>query len=291
MEVFPDLNVNKISEQYRSELDERKLAIGKMVQYRLLGGVLNPDPEDRRKKEIIWPQSEVIVCRDRIKDPHSEKLVDIGVVRSIDDNGKPDFAKLYIQARVTNGYFFVTGGNVEQERFYDFLECCNANKSNPHRDKNVKPVFERIDVAKEAKKRNDFDDALTDMLSFVKDASLAEKRQVALAYGWDADMDEEVITARLREIVKKDPEGFKKTVNNKIDLSIKAVIYEALKGDVITHDPMENKFTFTKTEEVICTLTRSENTDPQDQFLEWIKTHTSGKTVLKNIKAQLGVKA
>lgn len=290
MKIFPELNVNRISDKYRAELDERKLRKGQLVQYRLLGGRLNPDPEERRKKEIIWPQSECIVCSDRINDPYDGKPKDIGVIKSIDDKGRPEYEKLYINARETNGYFFINGGNVAQERFYDFIECCNENESNPYRDENVIPRFRRIDAVKEAKKKNDYDDDLTDMLYLVKGLSLSEKREVANAYGWDAQTDEGVITSRIREVVKKDPTGFKKLFNNKIDLGIRATINEALKGGVITHDPMQNKYTFTKTEEVICTLTRSESVEPNEQFLEWVKTNPSGNAVLKNIKRQLGSK-
>jgi len=71
---------------------------------------------------------------------------------------------------------------------------------------------------------------------------------------------------------------------------MRAVINEAIRGDVITYAPLENKYTFTKTEEVICTLTRNESIEPADQFLEWLKTNTAGKAVLKNIKAQLSIK-
>lgn len=290
MEVYAKLNTNKISEKYREELNKNKLAIGEQVQYRLLSGQLNPDPEERGKKgrEIIWLMSQCIVCQDRIRDPHSKDLVDIGVIKGLDDNGRPLFDKLYVSARDTNGFFYVTGGNIEQERFHDFLEATNLNESNPNRDSNVKPLFKRVDAAKEAAKTNKNDDTLTDMLILVKDASLAEKREMALAFGWDAEMDQEVITRRLREMVKADAAGFRKIVGNKNDLTTKAVINEALQKGILAHNGTENKYVIVKTGETIVSLTRSETTQPIDQLTEWLKSHPTGKTVLKNIKTLVG---
>lgn len=289
MEVFSNLNVNRISDEYRAELDEKKLAIGELVQYRLLDGKLNPDPEERRKvgKEIIWPMSQCIVCKDRIKDPFTGKLVDIAVVKEIDKDDRAVVTKLYVPARDQNGFIYVNGGNVDQEKFFEFLEVSNFNKSNPHRDNNIRPLYERIDAVKEAKDKNKSYDTLTEVLQLLRDASLVEIREIGSAYGWDVKVDDDVIRGRLRDLAKKDPEGFKKIVGNKADLSIKSIINEALREGVITHTPTENKYTFTKTEEVIVTLVRKEGVEPTDQLLEWLKTSTTGKTVLKNIKTQL----
>ena len=287
MQTFDKSDINRISKEYQEELNKNRLAIGEVKQFRLLSGKLNPDPEDRRKRETLWVQSDCIVGKDRIRDPFSGNLVDIAVVKSIDKEGNIVPEKLYIPARDTNGFITIVGGNVSQEKFYEFLQICNENESNPHRDKNIPAKFKLIDAAKESKEKNRHFDVLTEMLQYVKDLSKSEKMELASAYGWDRNSEEEVISQRLREIVLKDPEGFKKVAGNKIDLSMKAVINEAIAENVITHSPLENKYTFTKTEEVICTLTRSESVEPTDQLLEWLKTHNSGKAVLKNIKTQL----
>lgn len=287
MQTFDKSDVNRISEEYQQELKEKRLAIGQMVQFRLLSGVLNPDLEERRKKETLWAQSVCIVGADRIRDPFSGKLVDIAVVKSIDKEGNVLPEKLYVPARDTNGFIIIVGGNVSQEKFYEFLLVCNENESNPHRDKNIQAKFKLIDAAKESKEKNKHLDTLTEMLQLVKDFSKAEKQEVASAYGWDRNSDEEVITLRLREIVVKDPEGFKKIVGNKIDLSLKSILNEALSEDIITYAPLENKYTFTKTNEVICTLVRSESTESIDQLLEWVKTSPQGKAVQNNIKKLL----
>lgn len=283
------ISVEKISEKYQTELDEKRLEVGQTVQFRLLDSRLNPDPEERRKpgKEFIWKQSECIIGKDRIKDPYSGKLVDIAIVRDRDEKGKITPDKLYVPARDTNGFITIVGGNTEQERWLEFLLISNENESNPHRNKDVKAKYKLIDAERESKEKSHQYDVLTEMLVFVRDLSKSEKMEVAGAYGWDRNSSEEIITTRLKEIVVKDPEGFKKIVGNKIDLSIRSLINEALTEGVITYAPLENKYTFTKTGEVICTLTRSESVESKDQLLEWLKTHNSGKTVLKNIKLQL----
>ena len=293
MERFEKSNINKISEEYQAELDAKRLEVGQTVQFRFLDSKLNPDPEERRKegKEFIWKQSDCIVGKDTIKDPHSGKIVDIAVVKEVDHDGKVTVDKLYVPVRDTNGFIVIVGGNPGQEKWYEFLLACNQNESNPHRNKNIKAKFKLIDAAKESKEKNRQFDVLTDMLQLVKDLSKAEMMEIASAYGWDRHSEEDVIKQRLREIVVKDAEGFKKIVGNKSDLSIKAIINEALSDNVVTYAPLENKYTFTKTDEVICTLTRSESVDSKDQFLEWLKTNNAGKAVLKNIKTQLSKSA
>lgn len=289
MQTFDNSNINKISAEYQAELEEKKLADKQVVQFRLLDGVLNPDPDERRKegKEIIWKQVDFIRGKDTIKDPYSGKLVDIGVVKELDDNGKAICDQWTIMPKDSNGFITIVGGNVEHEKWYEFMLISNQNESNPHRDKNIKPKYKLIDAAKESKEQNKRDDLLTDMLVLVKTFSKSERQEVAAAYGWDRHCEDEVITQRLRDIVKKDPEGFSKIVGNKIDLSMRAIIHDAITENVITYAPLENKYTFTKTNEVICTLTRSESVEPKDQFLEWLKTNTAGKAVLNNIKKLL----
>jgi hypothetical protein len=289
METFDNSNINKISEKYQEELDAKRLTNGQVVQFRLLDGVLNPDPDERRKegKEIIWKQVDFIRGKDTIRDPYNGKLVDIGVVVEIDEKGKAVCDQWTIMPKDSNGYITIVGGNVEQERFYEYMLICNQNESNPHRDKNIKPKFKLIDAAKESKEQNRMDDLLTDMLLLVRTLSKSERQEIASAYGWDRNSGDEVITKRLREIVKKDPAGFAKVVGNKNDLSIKATLNEALSEGIITFAPLENKYTFSKTNEVICTLTRSESVESIDQLLEWAKTHNSGKAVINNIKKLL----
>lgn len=293
METFDKSNINKISAEYKAELDAKRLQVGETVQFRFLDSKLNPDPEERRKegKEFIWKQSDCIVGKDTIKDPFSGNIVDIGVVKEVDKEGRIIPDKLYVPLRDTNGFITIVGGNTEQEKWYEFLLACNENESNPHRNKNIKAKFKLIDAVKESKEKNKHFDTLTDMLQYVKDLSKSEKMELASAYGWDRNSDEDVISQRLREIVVKDAEGFKKIVGNKADLSIRAIINEALAENVITYAPLENKYTFTKTSEVICNLTRSESVEPVDQLLEWIKTNNLGKAVLKNIKTQLSKSA
>jgi hypothetical protein len=287
MQTFTNSDVNQISDEYKALLKEKKLAVGQVVQFRLLSGKLNPDPEERRKREMLWVQSDCIVGSDRIRDPFSGDLIDIAVVKNIDSEGNVVPEKLYVPARDTNGFITIVGGNVKQERWYEFLLICNQNASNPHRDKEVVAKFKLIDAAKDSKEQRKVQNTLREMLVLVNDLSKSERQEIAAAYGWDRNSEDDVIATRLNEIVMKDPEGFSKIVGNKIDLSIKAIINDALTENIITYAPLENKYTFTKTNEVICTLTRSESVEPKDQFLEWLKTNTAGKAVLNNIKKLL----
>jgi hypothetical protein len=167
------------------------------------------------------------------------------------------------------------------------LLASNYNESNPYRNKNVQARFKVIDAVKESKEKKRVQNTLREMLVLVDGLSKSERQEIASAYGWDRNSDDDVITTRLNEIVMKDPEGFSKIVGNKIDLSMRAIIHDAITENIITYAPLENKYTFTKTNEVICTLTRSESVEPKDQFLEWLKTNTAGKAVLNNIKKLL----
>ena len=289
METFDNLNINKISKEYQDELDAKQLEVGQVVQFKLLDGVLNPDPDERRKegKEIIWKMVDFIRGQDRIKDPYTKKTVDIGVVKEIDDKGKAVCDQWTIMPRDSNGYITIVGGNVEQERWYEYMLICNENESNPHRDKNVKAKFKLVDAEKESKEKSRQYDLLTEMLVFVRDLSKAEKMEVAGAYGWDRNSSEEIITTRLKEIALKDPAGFKKIVGNKNDLALRSLINEAISDNVITFNPLENKYTFTQTNEVIRSFDRKDNVDTIDQLAEWLKTSAQGRVVIKNIKAQL----
>lgn len=283
------ISTKKPSEKFQEIIDGAVLEIGQVVQYRLLDPKLNPDPEDRRKREFIWRQGDYIRCHDRIKDPFSNDLLEIIVPFETEVNGKMDTvpAIMKLNPYDTNGFIVIVGGNPEQEQFYQFMEFCNENEDNPYRSVNVKPKFKKVDAEKEAKKKASHNDLLTILLGLVKDMSLSEKKEVASAFGWDRESGDATITARLQEIILKDPEGFDKRYANKNDISVLAIINDSLAANIITFSPMENKWTFTKTGEVIATLTRNESIDPKDQFLEWIKTNNKGNVVLKNLKYSL----
>jgi hypothetical protein len=289
MQTFDNSGINKISEKYQAELDKKILSDGQVVQFKLLDGILNPDPDERRKegKEIIWKMVDEIRGHDNIKDPYTGKIVEIGVVTEIDEKGKAICDQWTIMPKNTNGFITIVGGNIEQEKWYEYMLICNENESNPHRDKNKKAKFKLIDAEKESKEKSRQYDLLTEMLVFVRDLSKSEKMEVAGAYGWDRNSSEEIITTRLKELVLKDPAGFKKIVGNKNDLALRSLINEAIADNVITFSPLENKYNFTQTNEVIRSFDRKESVDTIDQLAEWLKTSAQGKVVIKNIKAQL----
>lgn len=278
---------NKISDKLKEELKAKKLSKEQVVSFRLLNPALNPDPEERLKpgKQFIWQQSVCISLRDRIKD--GDELVDIGVVREFDKEGNASTKKLYVPAKDTNGFITIVEGNIEQEANYEFLLISNLNESNPNRDKNIKALYREVNAELDSKAKNTKIDLLTSMLNLVKDSTPTERKEMAAAFAWDSNAGDDSNLERLREIVMKDPESFSKTVGNKKDLATRATINEAVAAGVITFAPLENKYTFAKTNEVIATFTRSESKQPTEQLLEWLQTNTKGVAVLANIKKQL----
>lgn len=288
--------LNNISEKYRDELEQRVMDLDgdKEVIYRFLNPLPNPDPETRVEKPLLWPESRSFRLRDRIIDPYSKKPVEIGVLNDFeptDDKGNPITGVFIVRTNESKGTFRIHGTNAEQKKFYMFFEACNYNASNPNRDKNVEPIFERLDFEKEAEERSKSDDLLSDMLVLAKQLSPRERREIAISRGWDKNEKDAVILDRLRQEIKANPKSFQKLVDNRGDLEKRALINEAKAEGVISYLPIEHKWVNVALNETIVTFNRDDKREPVEQFLDWVKSHKDGQTVLKNIKKQMPVQA
>lgn len=137
--------INCISKEYLESIP--KLEGTKYFQ--LLTGIPNNDPDlrEREKKPFLFGHVQILT-NDTIRDPFSKKPVRIGVVEDFDvRSGEVTKYRSFVpnQHLMQNpGIFSLHEGNLDDEELYEYLQICNRNRDNPHRDKKVEAMFYEI---------------------------------------------------------------------------------------------------------------------------------------------------
>jgi hypothetical protein len=260
---------------------------GEYVLYRLLDPAI--DPNDPLKQKYIWPRAKKIPTLDRIHDPKTGEPIDIGVVDRVNRDGVPSIKTYWVNGSESNGYFTLTGGRGYDDYFYEYFELTNTNKSNPHRDTSVFPLFERIDrVADEKKKLKKRDEEL-DALIYVRDMGEKELRLLAASMMWDDKDDIDALRNRAIDFAKADPRKFSTVVRSK-DVEIKANLKKAQELEVIRYNTQQNKVVWGVSNDTIATLPRVEGQDWLTSMCDWIKTAKNGDKTYEAIRKQLDSK-
>jgi hypothetical protein len=278
-------DLNNLSPKLISYLDERKLKPGEVVKYRLLDKARNTDPKRRKGDDWIYSSAVVVHLRDRIKKPEGG-VVEIGVVDSVDPISKiPIFKSPYIiiPQKGSGGYFFLNESKLDDVEMYPLLELSNKNASNPFRDKNTKPLFERVDEAKESKVRSKKRNFLYDCLDAIRNWTPEEMRIAGAGFNIPSDLEPDTLKDKLEELAEKDPETFYKAIDSQ-ENKIAAIINLAKSKNIIGYSAFENKWFYVGTNDTIILLERREGTDETKQFVNFLMNTPKGADVQEHLK-------
>lgn len=288
LQTYPNSQVNNISDKLKDYLKERELKPGEIVKYRLLNGTKNVDPKRRKGEEMLFPASTCVVTSERIIDPGTNKVVQIGMVKSFNDlNLQPTFGKFYAKPDAgTNGIFAIHADRVNELDFYEILELSNKNKSNPFRDESILPLYERIDEVKQASIRSDKRNYLK--MSWDSIAAFTEKQTkvMAAAYNIPTEQSKSILKDILESIAEKDPETFYNNIDNK-DLVIAALIRMSIEKSLINYNPIENKWVYSGSGETVALLNRREGVDEFEGLKQYLKSAGNGSIIQDKLKGLL----
>lgn len=277
-------NFNKVSDELLKTVPA--LEQGKTQWFKALWGKKEVDPESGIE-EILYGKSQ-LPTRDRIKDPFTKKLVEIGIPLTIEDDKviSTAFFMPGMGEHVFPGVFGFTGGVIEDEDKYEFCMLSNFNAKNPNRDVSVTPMFEpmyQIDIHKESRKKTN---KLRDALNIIDGMTPTEVTDFADSMNWTDESSNDILLSRIEDFAKKDPESFLKLQLNP-SIKIKALIGRGFRFGIISHDITKNTVSWAKGSILIATFDKTTNKDITLQFSEWIQTHDKGKTVKISLEKQV----
>jgi len=274
-------NVNKVSAKIIDYLNKRPLKGS--VKYRMLNGTKNIDPQAvKGKNDILYPSITQLRLVDKIEDPETNQFVQIGYIKQVDEKGiNHTFAEKLIKGS-TRGVFVLHEEIPEEAEMYPVIELLSANATNPFRNTNVAPLFERVDIVKEAGETIAKNNKLFRAWKAIDVMEMADKRIFHAANGGNFDDEPDVVNGNLQELAKADPDKFYKMVESPIT-QIKSMLKQAYDKNIIQYDGQGHRYMWVNGETII-SLNRSEGVEPLFQFAEWLQTSKNGGQIQIQIK-------
>lgn len=270
------LNWNDFTPEFRSQLRDKVLSYGKKVRYKFEISHENPDPT-KHNGPIVYPSRYTLdpitfrISDSKEKRPNKAASKQVGMIESIDENGKPKkFHRIRILER-EKGIKMYDLDNEEDLNEVMYLELHPKLVGGQYQDKNKKGIFRRIDEQQDAKERSSFRELKAKALSVATVMDEEKLKEFAAALLWDETEEVEVLRDRVEELSETNPKLFTDLIADG-DLGTRANIKKALDLQVISFDPIEYKFMWADTQHLIINFGQEVDGKTHIQrFAEWVK--------------------
>lgn len=254
----------------------RQLKRGEKVSYELTN--IKPSALDKtgqtleipfimgvRKKDTIY----VPIPREHQKELGDGVYVDIAFVKSYGRGGEPVFGDIHF-LKADAGVITLIGGRAEDQAKFEYMEMCNANASNPNRDKTVPAVFTKIDYKERAEKRRNERKLRKQALNRVDDLTESDLVKIAISLGFYEDsVEPEKIRDMVEAYAEANSEKFLNKLENR-DVDIEYIAYEANKKGLIKVD-LGNRQITSATGSLLKSWT-DDKTEWTKKFVEYVKS-------------------
>jgi hypothetical protein len=292
-------NFNNISDKLKAEIP--KLKKGEKVQFQLLTGMPNPEPDPRERAkqgEVLYGKVQLLTSF-RIFDPYQKDssgnevggYIDVGCVDQwLGDTPVkfrlfiPGLTGVVLHNRAFAGRFELQGGSAADEELYEILWLSPERKGSLCQDSSYQIKFEIVDVNATSKGMVNKVDNLRRVIKIVDEMSELEARNIMAALNQPKYQDEKVLMANLKNYAISNVDAFLKTYDSK-ETPLRSTIKKAMEEKVLVYD--------LKTGDVkvggatIATIKNSNVESFMDSFAQWLNTAENGKDVLNNIKNQM----
>lgn len=285
--------LNKFSPELRKKLNDEATAVGKVAKYKFYIARKNPDPQHQPGEEYLYPAIYTLtpVTYD-IADGAERQQIRVGLYAGIHrekDYEEMQFKRVVVISR-DEGLLTLDLTITEHQQIFEYLEMHPKNENGFFRDKNIPALFCRIDELKEARQRLKKKELRGQTIMVATRMNEQEVRNFAAAMNWNELEDYEILKDRMIELADKDPEFFRKFVDDPA-IEYKAIARRAIDANIISWHPVESKFTWTSNGAVIAVLDRNMAENNIEGLSDWIMTSKNGPEVFKKIKALLTGKA
>lgn len=139
------------------------------------------------------------------------------------------------------GMLTLSGNSAVDCHLFQYLELCNYNESNPGRDVSKVPIFKRLDLAGDAKKKMDAELAKAELTIWASRAPIDELCALLLTRGVNSAglPDATIRTQALEQALKAPFEGKVEQSKFSVDNQLLPTIKVCFDGEVIKWSPTE----------------------------------------------------
>lgn len=245
----------------------------------------------KKDKDGKWkiPFMSGVPARDRIIDPATRKVYDIGHVVRVNSNDEPQFETPFFQSS-NAGRIEINPLRPEDIILYEYLWLSNANNSNPNRDKTKRAIYELEDAEKDAQKFLDKQSVRLSALQRVAIMNEDEVRIVAGAAGLiEPGIELNVIKQRLMVFADTKPEKFHELdgkVSGKSEYY--AIVRKAIDKKIIFLDKKGPYWKYESSKgKIVSALKGGSEEDQIRHFVGWLETSEEGPTVFRILKESI----
>ena len=275
--------INALSPKLRDELNRLQSEAGNSVKYRVMIEKNNPDPE-KYNGNTIFPKSYLLrpVTYD-IVDPHDKQRKKIGLVSLLDDKGEAaGFKRIHLTSR-QRGEIELDLTNPDHLDTFAWIEFNPGYENSPF--KKGKTIIKRVDRVKESKQRLSKHNVKADAMYYAAGMSDTEVKDFACAMGdgWNEHEDIDVLKDRIGLLAEETPDFFTVLVNDKTGIGYRATTKRAMDKGVILWIPVESKFVWGDTKQVLAVLERADG-DAIARMADWLATSKNGKEVYEKLR-------
>lgn len=290
---------NNISDRLKASIPALKP--GQKVQFQLLTGMPNPEPDPRERAkqgEMLYGKRQLLT-NFRIYDPYQKDsegnevggYVDVGCVDQWlgETPSKfrlfiPGITGVVLHNRAFGGRFELSGDSVADRELFEALWLSPERKGSQSQDSAYEVIFELIDEKASTTTKVNKYDRLKRAIDIVNTIEEDAARSIMAALNQPKYQDKEVLMANLKNLAMNKPDEFL-TVYDSKETPIKSTIKKAMEEKVLEYD--------LKTGDVkvggatIATIKCSNMDGFLTAFPDWINSAENGRDVLSNIENQM----
>ncbi len=254
------------------------------VYYQLLS--VKPDSEN--KGRLKMPSSVRIPNIQTIFDPGDDEVkvfkYIVGQRTVSDNNGNTKLTEklgdIYFY-RNSNGMIIIQPKNKKDLPLYQFLEICNENASNPHRDKNTTPLFKRMDKAQDAKDSFEKEMERNEAISLALNMPYEELKPFAEKLKIFTNRDPYEVRMAMKVKAEENPTIF--IAKNEIDVKtiISSQIKEAIDKEIIVFNAEENRWMWSQNKALILNVAIGQ--EKMEALFEFYTENDKGRESFKKV--------
>lgn len=257
------------------------------VTYQLLN--IQADPVNRGR--LIIPTSRMIPNIDTIYDPGDKQVKVIKYVVGMEtvttSDGKPTIVEklgdIFFYKNAL-GQITISPNNPKDVALYQYMEICNFNASNPHRDKNINPIFQKLDKTRDAKEEFNREIQRNEAISKALNMPYEQLRVLAEQLKVDTNRDPYEVRMAMKVKAEQTPGIF--IENSKVDVmdTIAAQMKEAEDKKIIAFIEEENKWVWGQNKVTLLQL--QPGMEAKEALIRFLVEDIKGQQSLKKILAK-----
>ena len=237
---------NDLSPKLRKKLDDKIASFGEGVRVRFDISHENPDPE-KQSGMIIFPnlytlQPATFNILDKDEDrPDAQRTKRIGMVESIDANGRPErFRRIRVKDS-QQGEIYLDLNKIEDIESLGYLLLHPKLTKGWFSDERAKKVVSIVDEMQEAIEERKERSARKKAMDYAEKMSDKEVYDFADALGWNTSVNIGIIRNDIEDMAENEYDYFN-TLTDSERLQYQSVIQKAIYAKVIYYNPSDVSF-------------------------------------------------